>query len=61
MTSMTRVPAADITGLKGALMKRMAVRTLGKVPTALGVYWHNPKVLMSTFGIATLLRPFSPS
>ena len=51
MTSTTRVPAAEITGLKGALMKRMAVRTLGKVPTAIGVYWHNPKVLMTSFGM----------
>ena len=37
MTTTTRVPAAEITGLKGALMKRMATKTLGKVPTALGV------------------------
>ena len=51
MTSTTRVPAAEITGLKGALMKRMAIRTLGKVPTAMGVYWHNPKVLMTSFSM----------
>jgi alkylhydroperoxidase family enzyme len=51
MTSMTRVPAAEISGLKGTLMKRMATRTLGKVPSALGVYWHNPKVLMTSFGL----------
>jgi alkylhydroperoxidase family enzyme len=51
MTSTTRVPAAEITGLKGALVKRMAIRTLGQVPTAIGVYWHNPKVLMASFGI----------
>ena len=56
MTSTTRVPAAEITGLKGALMKRMATRTLGKVPTAIGVYWHNPKVLMSTFGIGNKVQ-----
>jgi alkylhydroperoxidase family enzyme len=51
MTSTTRVPAAEITGLKGALVKRMAIRTLGQVPTAVGVYWHNPKVLMASFGM----------
>ena len=50
-TSTTRVPPAEITGFKGALMKRMATKKLGKVPTAIGVYWHNPKVLMSTFGL----------
>jgi alkylhydroperoxidase family enzyme len=51
MTSTTRVPAAEITGLKGALVKRMAIKTLGQVPTAVGVYWHNPKVLMASFGM----------
>jgi alkylhydroperoxidase family enzyme len=50
-TSTTRVPPAEITGLKGALTKRMATKMLGKVPTAIGVYWHNPKVLTSTFGL----------
>jgi alkylhydroperoxidase family enzyme len=56
MTSTTRVPAAEITGLKGALMKRMATKTLGKVPTAVGVYWHNPKVLMTSFGIGNKVQ-----
>ena len=51
MTSTTRVPAAEITGLKGALTKRMAIKTLGKVPTAIGVYWHNPKVLTTSFSM----------
>lgn len=51
MTSTTRVPPAEITGLRGALVKRMATKTLGKVPTAVGVYWHNPKVLMGSFGL----------
>jgi alkylhydroperoxidase family enzyme len=56
MTTTTRVPAAEITGLKGALMQRMAVRRLGKVPTALGVYWHNPKVLMTSFGMGNKVQ-----
>jgi len=56
VTSTTRVPAAEITGLKGALMKRMATKTLGKVPTAVGVYWHNPKVLMTSFGIGNKVQ-----
>ncbi|MGA8245283.1 MAG: carboxymuconolactone decarboxylase family protein [Nocardioides sp.] len=46
MTGATRIPAAEITGFKGMLMKRLAKRTLGQVPTSLGVYWHNQKVLM---------------
>lgn len=51
MTSTTRVPPVEITGLRGALVKRMATRTLGRVPTAVGVFWHNPKVLMGSFGL----------
>ena len=47
MTGNTRIPAAEITGFKGALLKRFAKKTLGQVPSSLGVYWHNQKVLMS--------------
>lgn len=50
MTATTRVPAAEITGFKGSLIKRFAKRTLGRVPTSIGVYWHNPKVLMDMAG-----------
>jgi alkylhydroperoxidase family enzyme len=46
MSGETRIPAAEITGFKGALVKRFAKRTLGQVPTSIGVYWHNQKVLM---------------
>lgn len=51
MTSTTRVPPAEITGIKGALMKRMAKKMMGRIPTPLGVYWHNPRVLKATFAI----------
>jgi alkylhydroperoxidase family enzyme len=47
MTGTTRIPAAEITGLKGALIRRFAMKSLGQVPSSLGVYWHNQKVLMS--------------
>ncbi len=50
MTGTTRIPAAEITGFKGALLKRFARKALGQVPTSLGVYWHNQKVLMSMAG-----------
>lgn len=49
--SNTRIPPAEITGFKGTLIKRFAKKMLGQVPTAIGVYWHNPKVLMSTSGL----------
>jgi alkylhydroperoxidase family enzyme len=51
MTSETRIPAAEITGLKGAMMKRIMKKTLGQVPSSLGVYWHNQKVLMGLAGV----------
>jgi alkylhydroperoxidase family enzyme len=42
---MTRIPAAKITGLQGALARRFAEKKLGQVPDSLGVMWHNPRVL----------------
>ena len=47
----TRIPPAEINGVKGALIKRMIEKKLGKVPTAVGIYWHNPKVLFASFGL----------
>ena len=38
MTGTTRIPAAEITGFRGMLIKRFAKKTLGQVPTSLGVY-----------------------
>lgn len=51
MTNSARIPVAEITGFKGAVIKRFARRSLGRVPSSLGVYWHNQKVLMSMSGI----------
>src|SRR3954468_16044560 len=56
MTGTTRIPAAEITGLKGALIKRFARKTLGQVPSSLGVYWHNQKVLMGMAGFGGKAR-----
>ena len=56
MTSTTRIPPAEITGIKGALMKRMATKMMGRVPTPLGVYWHNPKVLKASFAIGNKVQ-----
>jgi alkylhydroperoxidase family enzyme len=56
MTGTTRIPAAEITGFKGALIKRFAKKTLGQVPSSLGVYWHNQKVLMSMAGAGSKVR-----
>ena len=56
MEHTTRIPPAEITGVKGALIKRMIEKKLGKVPTAVGVYWHNPKVLFASFGFGGKLQ-----
>ena len=48
MTSSTRVPPAEITGVVGALMKTMSRRMLGQVPEGLGVMWHYPALLKDT-------------
>jgi len=56
MEHATRIPPAEITGVKGALIRRMIEKKLGKVPTAVGVYWHNPKVLFASFGLGGKLQ-----
>ena len=55
MTSSTRVPPAEITGIYGTLLKTMSRRMLGQVPDAAGVMWHYPAVFkdMMRFGRRT--------
>ena len=48
-----RIPATEITGVHGALVKRLTKRMLGQVPEPLGVYWHNRKVLKSYLAISS--------
>jgi alkylhydroperoxidase family enzyme len=52
MTSTARVPAAEITGLFGATVKRMCQKRLGEVPESLGVIWHHKPVLKALFGFS---------
>jgi alkylhydroperoxidase family enzyme len=51
MTSNTRVPKAEITGVYGTVLKKMSKRMLGEVPEALGVMWHNRPVLKANMGL----------
>ncbi|HUS62011.1 MAG TPA: carboxymuconolactone decarboxylase family protein [Acidimicrobiales bacterium] len=48
MSSTTRIPKAEITGLYGYVMKRFTRKLLGDVPEPAEVMWHNRAVL-STF------------
>lgn len=56
MTGTTRIPPAEVTGLKGALVKRFAKKVLGQVPSSLGVYWHNQKVFISMSSLGAKLK-----
>ena len=51
MTSTMRVPATEITGLYGALVKRFSSKMFGKVPQALGVMANNPAILKFSLGL----------
>ena len=50
MTSSSRVPAAEVTGLYGSLVKTMSRRMLGQVPDSAGVMWHYPAVFKHLMG-----------
>jgi alkylhydroperoxidase family enzyme len=45
---MARIPATEITGVTGRLVKIVARRMLGVVPEPLAVMWHHPKVVMAS-------------
>lgn len=51
MSGNTRIPATEITGAYGALVKRLSRRMLGEVPESLGVLWHNRPVLRASFAM----------
>jgi AhpD family alkylhydroperoxidase len=44
MASSTRVPATEITGIYGTLLKAISRKMFGQVPEAAGVMWHYPAV-----------------
>jgi AhpD family alkylhydroperoxidase len=50
MASSTRVPATEITGIYGILIKTVSRRMVGQVPEGIGVMWHHPAVLKDMMG-----------
>ena len=50
MSSTTRIPRAEITGLYGYLIKRFCRKLLGDVPEQAEVMWHNRAVLTTATG-----------
>lgn len=51
-----RIPAAPITGLYGAVVKRFAGRMFGHVPASLGVMWHHLPALKASMGYGQKLQ-----
>jgi len=51
MTSNTRIPKAELTGVYGAVVKRMSRKMLGDVAEPVEVTWHNRKVLNFSFAV----------
>jgi AhpD family alkylhydroperoxidase len=47
MSSTTRIPKAEITGVYGYVLKRFSKKMLGEVPEPAEVMWHNRAVLTS--------------
>ena len=46
-----RIPAIEVTGLYGTVVKTMARKMLGKVPESIGVLWHHKRVMKDSMGI----------
>jgi alkylhydroperoxidase family enzyme len=49
--SSSRIPKAELTGLYGAVIKRISRKMFGEVPEPVGVAWHNRKVLNLSFSL----------
>jgi alkylhydroperoxidase family enzyme len=51
MAGTTRIPKAELTGIYGAMVKRMSRKMLGDVAEPVEVAWHNRKVLNFSFSV----------
>ena len=52
----TRIPATEIDGPYGALVKMFSKRLFGRVPESLGVMWHNVPVMKASMGFGQKLQ-----
>ena len=52
----TRIPAIEISGPYGAIVRAAARRMIGSVPESLGVMWHHKQVLRSGMAMAQRSR-----
>ncbi|HET6302827.1 carboxymuconolactone decarboxylase family protein [Microbacterium sp.] len=51
MATDTRIPAAEITGVYGAIVKAFAKKMMGRVPDSVGILWQNQRVMKDAMGI----------
>ena len=51
MTSNTRIPPTEVTGIYGAIAKHFSRKMLGQVPESLGVLWHHKPLMNFSFGL----------
>jgi len=56
MAGSTRIPPAELTGLYGAMVTRMARKMFGEVPEPVGVAWHNRKALNLSFSLGRKMQ-----
>jgi alkylhydroperoxidase family enzyme len=54
----TRIPATEITGPFGALVKRFSRKMFGQVPESLGVLWHHQPALKASMGLGRKIQAF---
>lgn len=51
MASSTRIPATEVTGVQGGLVKAVSRRIFGRVPRSIGVMWHHPAVFRALMAL----------
>ncbi len=56
MTSTARIPATEVTGLYGGLVKWFTRKMFGKVPDSVGVMWHHPAAFKAVSGLGAKSR-----
>ena len=51
MAESARIPATEVTGVYGGVLKMAMRRMVGQVPDSVGVMWHNPTVFKDMMGL----------
>ena len=51
MTTQTRIPPTELTGVFGTVVKIAARRMIGRVPDSMGVLAHHPALMRASMGI----------